>query len=277
MPSLTGASAVVTGANSGLGLITARELARAGAHVVLAVRDSERGQRAAASIAGSTEVRRLDLADLASIRAFADSWDGPLDLLVNNAGVMAVPESRTKDGFEMQIGTNHLGHFALTNLLLPRITDRIVTVSSFSPPDGKDPPRRSQLRAGRLRALDGLWPVEARESPVHARAPAPPRRRQLGRARRRSASRLCAHEPAGAHRQRAAERAHVRHEPGDRTERRAGCAADAVRGDPGAPRRRGTSGRTDFRRCAATRRWPRAAPRRRTPRWRSGCGRSPSS
>jgi NAD(P)-dependent dehydrogenase (short-subunit alcohol dehydrogenase family) len=76
------------------------------------------------------EIRELDLADLASVRAFADTWTGPLDVLINNAGVMAVPESRTKDGFEMQFGTNHLGHFALTNLLLPHITDRVVTVSS---------------------------------------------------------------------------------------------------------------------------------------------------
>ena len=79
---------------------------------------------------GSTEVRRLDLADLASVRAFADAWQGPLHLLVNNAGVMMLPRQRTKDGFEMQFGTNHLGHFALTNLLLPHITDRVVTVSS---------------------------------------------------------------------------------------------------------------------------------------------------
>jgi NAD(P)-dependent dehydrogenase (short-subunit alcohol dehydrogenase family) len=75
-------------------------------------------------------VRELDLADLDSVRAFAEAWDRDLDVLVNNAGVMAVPRARTRDGFEMQIGTNHLGHFALTNLLLPRITDRVVTVSS---------------------------------------------------------------------------------------------------------------------------------------------------
>ncbi|MGH2840218.1 MAG: oxidoreductase [Solirubrobacteraceae bacterium] len=130
MPALDVRTAVVTGANSGLGLITARELARAGAHVVLAVRDTARGEQAAQTIPGSTDVRELDLADLGSVHAFADEWDGDLDVLVNNAGVMAVPERRTKDGFELQIGTNHLGHFALTNLLLPRITDRVVTVSS---------------------------------------------------------------------------------------------------------------------------------------------------
>jgi NAD(P)-dependent dehydrogenase (short-subunit alcohol dehydrogenase family) len=94
------------------------------------VRDVTRGETAAATVGGSTEVRRLDLADLASVREFADGWQGAVDLLVNNAGVMAVPEARTKDGFEMQFGTNHLGHFALTNLLLPHVTDRVVTVSS---------------------------------------------------------------------------------------------------------------------------------------------------
>jgi NAD(P)-dependent dehydrogenase (short-subunit alcohol dehydrogenase family) len=131
LPDLSGRTAVVTGANSGLGLITARRLAGAGAHVVLAVRDTAKGERAAATIAGgTTDVRALDLADLASIRAFADGFDRDLDILVNNAGVMALPQRRTADGFEMQIGTNHLGHFALTNLLLPRIADRVVTVSS---------------------------------------------------------------------------------------------------------------------------------------------------
>ena len=130
LPDLGGRTVVITGANSGIGLVTARELARVGAHVVLAVRDRERGRTAAASITGSTEVRHLDLADLASVRAFAHEWDGDVDVLINNAGVMAIPERRTVDGFEMQFATNHLGHFALTNLLLPYITDRVVTVSS---------------------------------------------------------------------------------------------------------------------------------------------------
>ena len=130
MPSQDGRTFVITGANSGIGLVAARELGRAGARVVLAVRDPARGEQAAATIDGETEVRRLDLADLASIRAFAEEWDGPIDALVDNAGVMATPQRRTKDGFELQIGTNHLGHFALTNLLLPHVTDRVVTVSS---------------------------------------------------------------------------------------------------------------------------------------------------
>jgi NAD(P)-dependent dehydrogenase (short-subunit alcohol dehydrogenase family) len=129
----TGRIAVVTGANSGIGLAAADALARAGAHVVLAVRDVRRGEAAAATVRGargSVEVRRLDLADLSSVREFAAGWRGDLDLLINNAGVMNIPEASTKDGFEMQFGTNHLGHFALTNLLLPHITDRVVTVSS---------------------------------------------------------------------------------------------------------------------------------------------------
>lgn len=126
----SGKTVVVTGANSGLGLVTARLFAQAGADVVLAVRDIERGRRAAASIAGSTSVSELDLADLASVRRFARDWSRPVDVLVNNAGVMAVPFGLTADGFEMQIGTNHLGPFALTNLLLPQVTDRVVTVSS---------------------------------------------------------------------------------------------------------------------------------------------------
>src|SRR5918992_6216977 len=130
LPNLTGRTAVVTGANSGIGIAATQALAAAGAHVVLAVRDLERGKAAASSVQGSAEVRRLDLADLSSVRAFAADWDGPLDLLINNAGVMAVPEAKTADGYEMQFGTNHLGHFALTNLLLPHLTDRVVTVSS---------------------------------------------------------------------------------------------------------------------------------------------------
>ncbi|MFJ9907792.1 oxidoreductase [Streptomyces sp. NPDC101152] len=130
IPDLTGRTAVVTGANSGLGIATVEALAGAGAHVVLAVRDPRRGEAAAAGVHGSVEVRRLDLADLASVREFAAGWQGALDLLVNNAGVMNIPESATRDGFETQFGTNHLGHFALTNLLLPHITDRVVTVSS---------------------------------------------------------------------------------------------------------------------------------------------------
>ncbi|MCW2581932.1 MAG: Oxidoreductase, partial [Klenkia sp.] len=130
IPDQAGRTVVVTGANSGLGLATSRALAAAGARVVMAVRDTERGGAAARSITGDVEVRRLDLADLASVREFASAWSGDLDVLVNNAGIMMVPQGRTADGFELQFGTNHLGHFALTNLLLPHVTDRVVTVSS---------------------------------------------------------------------------------------------------------------------------------------------------
>jgi NAD(P)-dependent dehydrogenase (short-subunit alcohol dehydrogenase family) len=130
LPDLTGRRALVTGANSGIGRAAARALAGAGAQVVLAVRDTEKGRAAAATMPGATEVRKLDLASLASIRELAAGWDGELDLLINNAGVMIPPFSRTADGFELQFGTNHLGHFALTNLLLEAVTGRVVTVSS---------------------------------------------------------------------------------------------------------------------------------------------------
>jgi NAD(P)-dependent dehydrogenase (short-subunit alcohol dehydrogenase family) len=130
IPDMAGRTVIVTGANSGIGRAAARALAAAGARVVLAVRDVDKGQEAAASMAGETEVRRLDLASLASARDFAAAWEGDIDLLINNAGVMAPPLTRTADGFELQFGTNHLGHFALTNLLLGHVTGRVVTVSS---------------------------------------------------------------------------------------------------------------------------------------------------
>jgi NAD(P)-dependent dehydrogenase (short-subunit alcohol dehydrogenase family) len=132
IPDLAGKTVIVTGANSGIGHAAAAALAHAGATVVLAVRDQAKGEAAAATITGATEVRPLDLASLDSVRAFAASWTGPIDLLINNAGVMIPPLTRTADGFELQFGTNHLGHFALTNLLLPHVAPagRVVTVSS---------------------------------------------------------------------------------------------------------------------------------------------------
>ena len=130
IPDLAGKTVIVTGANSGIGRAAAAALGCAGAAVVLAVRDQAKGEAAAATMPGTTEVRALDLASLDSVRAFAAAWQGDIDLLINNAGVMIPPLSRTADGFELQFGTNHLGHFALTNLLLPHVVGRVVTVSS---------------------------------------------------------------------------------------------------------------------------------------------------
>lgn len=129
IPDQQGRTVIVTGANSGLGAVAARALAGAGAQVVLACRDVAKGRVVADEIGDRARVRHLDLADLSSIREFAAGIESA-DVLINNAGVMAVPLRRTADGFEMQIGTNHLGHFALTGLLLGKISDRIVTVSS---------------------------------------------------------------------------------------------------------------------------------------------------
>jgi NAD(P)-dependent dehydrogenase (short-subunit alcohol dehydrogenase family) len=142
IPDQSGRVAVVTGGNSGLGLVATRELARAGAHVVLACRDTDKGAAALRELqadapSAEVEVASLDLASLASVRQFAEQFradhDG-LDLLVNNAGVMAPPRRETADGFELQLGTNHLGHFALTAQLIGAMRDRddarVVTVSS---------------------------------------------------------------------------------------------------------------------------------------------------
>ena len=140
IPDQSGRVAVVTGANSGLGLATSRELARAGAEVIMACRNLDKGEAAAeevraAASGGEVRLEQLDLADLSSVEAFAQRISGhPLDLLINNAGLMAPPRRLTADGFESQIGTNHLGHFALTGRLLPALLaapePRVVTVSS---------------------------------------------------------------------------------------------------------------------------------------------------
>jgi len=131
LPSFAGRTVVITGANSGLGEVTARELAGRGATVIMAVRNTAKGEKAAAGIRGLVQVRALDLQDLSSVREFAEGIESA-DVLINNTGIMAVPYSLTVDGFESQIGTNHLGHFALTNLLLPKLSDRVVTVSSMA-------------------------------------------------------------------------------------------------------------------------------------------------
>ncbi len=149
IPDLTGQTIIVTGANSGLGFATATALAAHGASVVMAVRDAQKGARAFDQIKtrvphALVEVSPLDLANLASIRQFATQFmatHSRLDVLVNNAGVMAIPYRTTADGFEMQFGTNHLGHFALTGELFPLLTQRartrVVTLSSFVHRTGK--------------------------------------------------------------------------------------------------------------------------------------------
>ena len=154
IPAQTGKTALVTGANSGIGYQAALELARHGAHVLLGVRDATKGQAAlerllreaaGSGVRPSAEMAILDMASLASIRAFAAGYADrgrPLDLLINNAGVMALPQRETTvDGFERQFGTNHLGHFALTGLLMPQLlaaaAPRVVTVSSLAHRNGK--------------------------------------------------------------------------------------------------------------------------------------------
>ena len=155
IPPQQGRLAIVTGANSGIGYQTARYLSRAGATVILACRNREKGEAARAKIVSGNarsgnatakvEVRALDVADLDSVRRFASEFldeNKPLDLLINNAGVMSIPERRTTpQGFETQFGTNHLGHFALTGLLLPallrRPNSRVVTVASIAHKGGK--------------------------------------------------------------------------------------------------------------------------------------------
>ena len=147
IPPQTGRTVLVTGANSGIGYQAALELARHGAHVLLGVRNLNKGQAALARLkqeapGASAELAELDMASLASIRSFATSFQRPLDLLINNAGVMALPKRElTQDGFERQFGTNHLGHFALTGLLLPQLlqtgSPRVVTVSSLAHRNGK--------------------------------------------------------------------------------------------------------------------------------------------
>lgn len=180
---------MVTGATSGVGEATARALGAAGATVLLAGRNVERGRAIAAEIGPDASMHRLDLADLSSVRAFAQELGTrPVDVLVNNAGVMALPYTRTVDGFEMQFGTNHLGHFALTGLLLDRITTRVVTVTSAAHLLGRvdfDDPNyehRRYSRAGgyaqsKLANLLFSFELERRlvaaRSPVHAVAAHP--------------------------------------------------------------------------------------------------------
>jgi NAD(P)-dependent dehydrogenase (short-subunit alcohol dehydrogenase family) len=130
LPDLTGRSAVVTGASSGIGLVAARELPESARTSCSRFAIAPRAKLPPGRSRVRPRVRELDLADLASVQAFASGWSGDLDLLINNAGIMQVPEGRTRDGFELQLGTNHLGHFALTSLLRQHLTGRVVTVTS---------------------------------------------------------------------------------------------------------------------------------------------------
>ena len=160
IPDQSGRTAVVTGANSGLGLVTSRELARKGARVIMACRSTDKGESAASEIRTAApearlDVRALDLSSLDSVQAFANDLDlgaGKLDLLINNAGIMMTPQQTTHDGFELQLGTNHLGHFALTGLLLDSVQSagagRVVTLSSIEHKNGHIEFDDLQLRNG---------------------------------------------------------------------------------------------------------------------------------
>jgi NAD(P)-dependent dehydrogenase (short-subunit alcohol dehydrogenase family) len=147
---LTGKRIIVTGATNGVGLGTAHGLAKAGAHVILAVRNTELGAARAVEIGGSTEVVELDLSDLSSVRGFGDRFDGDVDILVNNAGTLTDERRDTVDGFEMTLGTNLLGPFALTNLLFPRVRSQIVNV-------GSDAHKSAKLRLEDMHARAGKW------------------------------------------------------------------------------------------------------------------------
>jgi NAD(P)-dependent dehydrogenase (short-subunit alcohol dehydrogenase family) len=143
LPDLRGRTAVVTGGNSGIGFHTARELAAHGVSVVLACRNLRLAEAAAARMTGAVRTAHLDLASMTSVREFGEAWNEPLDLLINNAGVMAPPRrATTEDGFERQFGTNHLGHFVLTGLLMPSLiasgSGRVVTVASIAHHGGTD-------------------------------------------------------------------------------------------------------------------------------------------
>ena len=181
---LSGRTAIVTGANSGIGLHEATELAAHGAHVVLAVRDTAAGDRVARSIEGSTSVEYLDLASLESVHAFAARIDQTIDLLINNAGLMEPPHYReTVDGHELQFGTNHLGHFALTALLFPRLLQalapRVVTVSSLAHFRGDEgvlagnpgPTYSSGKAYGQSKLANLLFAVELQRRSERARLP----------------------------------------------------------------------------------------------------------
>ena len=236
LPSFAGRTVIITGANSGLGAVTARELARNGAKVILAVRNTGKGESAAQQMTGPktghVEVRRLDLQDLSSVRQFADGVD-KVDVLINNAGIMAAPYALTVDGFESQIGTNHLGHFALTNLLLPKLTDRVVTVSSMAHWPGRINLDDLNWKIPPVLAVAGLQPVEARQPAFHQRAAATPRFGRFTAARPGGPPRLLAHQPARGLGPQVGRRADVSRHPGGGHRRRLRRPANPVRGVAG--------------------------------------------
>jgi NAD(P)-dependent dehydrogenase (short-subunit alcohol dehydrogenase family) len=182
IPDQSGRVAVVTGANGGLGLEVAGELARRGGHVVMAARDQAKAEAAVTSIRGeipdaSLALQPLDLASLASVREAAARIlaDNPrIDILVNNAGVMGIPERRTEDGFEMQLAVNHLGHFALTAQLLPALLQssdaRVVSVTSTGRHGGRALDPDNPHLSGRYEPLAGLRAVQAGQPALRARA-----------------------------------------------------------------------------------------------------------
>jgi NAD(P)-dependent dehydrogenase (short-subunit alcohol dehydrogenase family) len=247
VPDQTGRVAIVTGANSGIGLDAARRLASAGARVVMACRDTAKGDAAAAAIRAEApnallDVVALDLASLDSVRAFAAGYEHDrLDLLINNAGVMVPPYRKTVDGFELQLGTNHLGHFALSGLLLERLlatpAARVVTISSTA------------HKFGRI-DFDDLQSERSYR-----------RWRAYGQSRRRRGSSDSVRSCSTA------------------SSRRAPSAAANRLSTPLPPRSLAarSSARTAFRRCAEHRRSSSRRARRATPRRRGGCGKSPSS
>ncbi|GKU37149.1 dehydrogenase [Mycobacterium montefiorense] len=147
---MTGKRVIVTGATNGVGLGTAQALVKAGAQVILAVRNTDLGKQRAEQMGGSTSVVKLDLADQSSVRAFPDQVDGDIDILINNAGTLTDRRTDTVDGFEMTLGTNLLGPFALTNLLLPRVRSQIINV-------GSDAHKSATLRLDDLHLRRNKW------------------------------------------------------------------------------------------------------------------------
>ena len=149
---LTGKRIIVTGATNGVGLGTARALTRAGAHVIMAVRNTELGAQRAKEIGGSTSIAKIDLSDLSSVRAFADALDGDVDILINNAGLLTQAREETVDGFEKTLGTNLLGPFALTNLIFPRVRTQIINVGSHAH-------RSAKLALDDMHFRTGKWTI----------------------------------------------------------------------------------------------------------------------